>query len=239
MLRRRRIVTINQNTKDVFDHPTTSFFKDTIYIPDKPCRIIKCVTKLQWQNNMEINVDKRANPTDPAFWTTWNHGDNVSFLIYKGENFSQDADIFPDTNNAQNFFKEGPLTHLLDYGHMRFDRAPTDPRPELLFFDLSFDVIGGIIGVGPVAAPGGVGTVGPFSLDFVSTDGSIDLSPDTTLRIPQFGGTTVDTYKEKTKLDIKMNGSGDYIRFTGLYRTIPHVNTGGKLFGTIELIIEF
>lgn len=225
--RRRIITSIQFNTVDPL--VSTIPWATNVFIPDKPCKILSFRIKLHLFTLMRTNYDHRATTTYPK----WTQGVHCYFQVYRGRYLTEPL-LFPNPLNGQQWFLS-PEDDLIDHGLLRVDTpANNQPPKQTINATGTLSVIGGAI-VGPIVAPAGTGTVGPLSLDF---EGAIDLNFD--VQFPEFGGTTVDKYYNSGSLNIDMNGTGDFIQFTSNYFPILNdVNAGGRLEGTVELLIQY
>lgn len=226
--RLKKITNINLLTVDPSIGSPTYFLTD-IFIPQKPCTVLSFRTKLLLENLMSANYDN-SDPDNP---TIWNQGIKVAFVVYRGNSITQDPIRFPDAStNGGNFWTSNE-EDLIDYGWMKIETSNPYNLPTITSsYSGTITTTGTIIG--PIAAPTGTGDIGPLTNNWNS-----NFSLDGVQSTFYVGGTTVDHYNNSGNLNIDMTGKGDYIRFVGIYPLFDHVNMGGTMKGTIELLIEY
>jgi len=153
-------------------------------------------------------------------------GQQVAIMIYIERNPTAAA-IGPSTIDGSIVFE--PTQDLLAYDFLAVDKGPRRTQQN----DFPDYAIDGTILVGPVAAPAGTGTAGPWAV-------TLAAATDEILEIEEFGGTTVSTCEGKYSTRRKFN-MGDRLIFwaTPLLNTsLPTAHSGHRLFGSIEFFIN-
>jgi hypothetical protein len=227
--RSREIISINLDTTDPLID--IDFWDTLLYTAIKPCTIIRVRSKLNFSIDMELNYDKTTIPAG----VPWMIGCSCAVAIFRADGSEITQSFLPQIGHNQQFWPYYSRTELMDYFWLHCDSPTPVKTQQFQWSSTTNPVVVTSVGTlgGLIAAPAGTGTVGPLDL---AIDSNFQLTGY--LENQGCGGTTVSYYNNSENVNIRMNEEDD-IRLSGLFSIKNNCNAGGKLSGTIELLIQF
>lgn len=222
MPRQKYIITINQATKDPIIDPNT-WFDAVLLTFIKPGKLVFLRYDLVFVDNTVINYDHRTSPNGE-----WWYGNDIILIIYRQQHPTTNP-IFPARTDLATTFP-----HAEDLIACRTGSVHRSPGiPYQFTSDLDLTLPEGTID-GAIEAPAGTGNIGPLALVWANP-GSLENEHMNS----EFGGHTVEHFRDKEKDLSIVFDIGDVLRLTAIYNFLDNVNTGQNLFGTIEFIIKY
>jgi len=223
---RRKITTVNY----IFpEGAANNAFELSIFIPTKPCKLVSFKTKLFLRSDMVLNYD-HIIPAEP---TNYFGGNSCAFVIYR-KHTATELPVIPNILDGSEYWTRNE-EDLIDYGWMKVDSPGlVTPITQTVNANGTIETAGINAIEGLIAAPTGVGDIGPLDVD-------LNMGMDFTFTMKTYsgGGTTIDRYNSSGCLDIQLQGTGDRIVLVGVHNAFDDVCTGVIMSGTIEVMIEY